>query len=547
MKDRVLRSTAIRLAVLAGLMSWWVVMLSPAGSAAGRPTDRGPAPASDGTVYFVDCAHGNDSSEGTSPRRAWRTLAKVSSTTFDPGDQILFRRGTRCDGVLAPHGSGSSTAPIVVAAYGSGPRPQLAGDGARATVYLHDVDEWELRDLDVSDHGPAPQPGEKRNGIWVVRDGLGTGHHYVVENVLVHDVNSSPTPPTGDTSEGDLENYSKDSGGIIFDASGSGGFDDVVLADDSLSRVNREGIYVKGGPPTTGLLIRSNRLHDIGGDGIVAESSAGAMIERNVVDGFDESGTSFNAGIWGYASTGDTFQFNDVSHGRHGPLDSMAYDIDGSNYRLTFQYNLSHDNSGGFLMLCNDVAPFSAGAGNGGSVVRYNISQNDYAIGRAVIDAPFLCGWENDISIYNNTVYTRDPRVSAMLENTNGSTMQLANNILIGPGPEASIYDKTGTWSHNLYLDLTCSARPIDPDPMIADPRFVAPGSATSPQTSGGYRLRVGSPALGAGVPIANDGGRDFYGNPIPDPPNIGAYQGPGVKAPAPLIDLSAAPLAPLC
>ncbi|MFD0164358.1 hypothetical protein ACFVJH_09380 [Streptomyces decoyicus] len=49
-------------------------------------------------------------------------------------------------------------------------------------------------------------------------------------------------------------------------------------------------------------------------------------------------------------------------------------------------------------------------------------------------------------------------------------------------------------------------------------------------------RLRTGSPALGAGVPVPGagvpvpgGGDRDFYGNPVPDPPNVGAYQGHGV------------------
>lgn len=462
------------------------------------------------------------------------------------GDAILFHGSTRCDGVLTALGSGTPDRPIVVDRYGSGSMPQIAGDGARTAVYLHNVDEWEIRNVDISNVGPPPQPGEKRNGIWVVLDSFGIGHHYVIENVDVHDVNSSVTAPVGST---DLENYSKDSGGIMFDAAGANGFDDVLIERDTLRNVNREGIHVNGGSPTTRLVIRGNRLHGIGGDGIVAETSTGALIERNIVDGFNAAGTSFNAGVWGYNSTDALFQFNDVSDGRHGPLDSMAYDIDGANHNLVFQYNLSHDNSGGFLMLCNDVAPFSAGADNGGSVVRYNISQNDHAIVRAVIDAPFLCAWENDISIYNNTIYTKDPRVTSLVENTNDSMMHLANNILVGPGPQALIYDKNGTWQNNLYDDVACAARPTDPHPIIADPKLVAPGTATSLDHADGYRLRQGSPALAAGVPISGDGGRDYFGNPIPENalPNIGAYQGPGVAAPPPLLGVAPVGLAPLC
>ncbi len=485
-----------------------------------------------GQRYFVNCARGDDAASGRSPRAAWRSLAKVSSVIMHPGDLVLFRRGTRCAGVLQPQGSGAPGEPIRVDAYGWGAAPQIVGGGARAAVYLHDIGGWELRDLDISNRGVPPQPGEKRTAIWVVLDKLAVGHHYVIENVGVHDVDTSAQLPSGSN---DVENYSKDSGGIIFSASGRDRLDDVLIKNDRFSHVAREGIYIKGGSPTTRLIVRLNHLQHIGGDGIVAVSSVGALIERNTVDDFNTVGTSFNAGVWAYASTDDVFQFNDVAHGEHSPLDGMAYDIDGGNHHIVFQYNLSHDNSGGFLMLCNDVGQGQAGAPNGGSVVRYNISQNDYSNGRGVIDSPFLCARENDISIYNNTVYTTDARVTLLVENTAGSTMHLANNLLIGPGPGALIFDKTGTWQSNLYLGVTCSARPPDPGAVVADPGLVAPGTATSVNHADGYRLRRLSAALGAGTRIADDGGRDYFGNRIPRdrPPNIGAYQGRGDGAPS--------------
>ena len=307
---------------------------------------------------------------------------------------------------------------------------------------------------------------------------------------------------------------------------------------------------------TTRLVIRANRLQRIGGDGIVAVSAIGALIERNVVHRWNMVGTSFNAGVWGFDTTDSVYQFNDVSDGQHGPLDAMAFDIDGLNQHLIFQYNFSHENSGGFLLLCNNSPPpqvgpvvFGPALANGGSIVRYNISQNDFAIGRGVIDAPNTCGSENNISIYNNTIFTKDPRVTLLIDNENSSSIDLANNIIVGPSPQAQIDDLNGTWSHNLYLDVTCSQRPADSHAVIADPLFVAPGTASSLQDAGGYRLRVGSPALGAGVLIPGNGGRDYFGNPVPadGPPNIGAYQGPGVAAPAPLLNLSPAALAPLC
>ena len=52
--------------------------------------------------YHVDCLSGDDGRDGRSPETAWRSLARVNATTFQPGDSILLRRGTRCTGTLWP-------------------------------------------------------------------------------------------------------------------------------------------------------------------------------------------------------------------------------------------------------------------------------------------------------------------------------------------------------------------------------------------------------------------------------------------------------------
>jgi hypothetical protein len=57
---------------------------------------------------------------------------------------------------------------------------------------------------------------------------------------------------------------------------------------------------------------------------------------------------------------------------------------------------------------------------------------------------------------------------------------------------------------------------------------LVSPGSGGDGLDSvSGYQLRAGSPCIGAGVPIPNNGGRDFWGNRVPDAgaPDIGAHQ----------------------
>ncbi|HVY36073.1 MAG TPA: Ig-like domain-containing protein, partial [Candidatus Paceibacterota bacterium] len=79
-----------------------------------------------GTIYYV-AANGSDANSGTSPSAPWQTLTKVNSTSFAPGDQILFNRGDTFYGFFVPKNSGTSSAPITYGAYGSGNKPVITG------------------------------------------------------------------------------------------------------------------------------------------------------------------------------------------------------------------------------------------------------------------------------------------------------------------------------------------------------------------------------------------------------------------------------------
>jgi len=44
-------------------------------------------------TYYVDATNGNDANNGLSPSIPWKTIAKVNTSSFKPGDQILIKRG----------------------------------------------------------------------------------------------------------------------------------------------------------------------------------------------------------------------------------------------------------------------------------------------------------------------------------------------------------------------------------------------------------------------------------------------------------------------
>src|SRR3981081_4451225 len=54
---------------------------------------------------YVDYAAGDDRNPGNAPSTAWKTLAKINSTFFHPGDRILFKSGSVWTGQLWPTGS----------------------------------------------------------------------------------------------------------------------------------------------------------------------------------------------------------------------------------------------------------------------------------------------------------------------------------------------------------------------------------------------------------------------------------------------------------
>ena len=77
-------------------------------------------------TYYVSPT-GDDAHDGKSEAKAWRTVAKVNASAFQPGDQILFARGGEWRDSLKASSSGAAGKPITYAAYGKGEKPKFWG------------------------------------------------------------------------------------------------------------------------------------------------------------------------------------------------------------------------------------------------------------------------------------------------------------------------------------------------------------------------------------------------------------------------------------
>jgi alpha-L-fucosidase/lysophospholipase L1-like esterase len=527
------------------------LLLSPFGVAAANPAAAQGAEAAkgnseedanryggggrSGTTYYVDSSRGNDTKSGKSKGSAWRTLDKVNATTFQPGDKVLLKAGSTWTGQLWPKGSGSNVRPIVIDKYGSGPKPVIHGAGLyQETVKLFNQQYWEINNLELTNTGEAR---DTRRAVWIEAQDIGTANHIYLKNLDIHDVN-------GQTEVQDLE-----SGGIIVRVTGSATptkFHDLLIEDNTFVDVDSTGIYVRSnwrnrdtrtdgvGPwlGFTEVVIRGNSLNRTGGDAIIVCESEGALIEYNVAANSYYDSVGYHAAIWAINSDNALFQYNEAYMTRT-TMDGMGFDIDELCNNCVMQHNYSHDNEGGFMLLVGRRGGDGTGYDKNG-IVRYNISENDdHAIVQAV-------GRMDNYQVYNNTFYTSEDMKVQFLKAPDGNnmpqgTMSFKNNIIYNLGTDMTYYcgNATCTFDSNTFYGNHDSSEPDDPNKLTSDPLLIGAGSGgTGRSTVDGYRLGEGSPSLGSGTVIADNGGKDYWGNAVSSTqsPNRGAYNGKGVN-----------------
>lgn len=477
-----------------------------------------------GTVYYVDSVLGNDSNAGTGEGAAWKTLNKINATTFQPGDTILFKAGSAWTGTLSPKGSGTEGNPIRIDRYGEGPKPLIAGNGATAAVYFYSQEQWEVRNLEITNYASAV--GQRR-GIQVAGNSGGWNNpkvykHWVFENLEIHSVTGSLA-----------SDYAHNGGIIVWDESWNYVVTDVTIKNNKIFSMDSVGIYLNGGskPFSFNNKVQDNVIYDIGGDGAVVLNTTNGVIERNVVYDTHKRSTSYHVPLWFFESKDSVIQNNEVFNTYPGG-DAMAYDSDYKSEGTTIQYNYSHDNAGGMSLAVNDAT--LSGTYNRNTVIRYNISQNDLG---AVFN---YSGTPENTHVYNNTVYIPSGSTTKVVDTLYwggwAKDTTYNNNLIVNLGTGGyNFASSTGNvFDNNLfYGNHPQSVLNQDANKIVGDPMLAAPGTGRiGRDTLGGYQLLTGSPAIGSGKIIAANGSKDFFGNPVPAnaKPNIGAYEGAGLQ-----------------
>ncbi|HYO94031.1 MAG TPA: right-handed parallel beta-helix repeat-containing protein [Polyangiaceae bacterium] len=503
-----------------------------------------------GPGYYVDAASGDDSNDGKSPSTAWQSLTKVNATLFQPGDTLCFRAGASWTGKLAPRGSGTSEAPIAIDQFGSGDKPRIAaGANDDSAVELVNQSYWELNNLDITNRKAFV--GDYR-GIAVIGQDAGTLRHIQIRRCRVHDVTgevnwisgSAQQNAEGITFEAGWD-VSKRTGGIVFEVRTKTTppvkttFDDILIEDNVITDCSFAGIAFKqldadvhwairntaaesSYSPHTRVVIRNNYLNQRSSsfacNGIYLSSVRDALLEGNVVS---EAGTS---AIELYYTDAVTVQRNETygTTMKAGGSQFNGIDAGKGTTNTIIQYNYLHDNGDGLLL-----SQFLFGD----AIVRYNVFQDN---------TRYQVYLHSDSAasnvIYNNTFYVRSEqaRLAYGFGQFLPAEYAFSNNIFVGMGAEPVLTTGGGiTYRSNLYFGANVNVPQEDLSAIVADPRFVSPGMGANGNTSGpaftsllGYRLSADSPAIDAGVPVADNGGQDFAGNSLYiGAPDLGAYE----------------------
>lgn len=487
------------------------------------------------SAYYVDADNGLDSNDGLSENTPWKSLSKVNGIKFSPGAKIMFKSGGIWVGQLSPKGSGTSSKPIIVDSYGTGPKPLINGNGmeGQGVVYLFNQSYWEINNLEIINNSETE--GDRR-GVEINIANYGLAEHIYLKNLYIHHIKGK----IGHDSE------HKKTAGIYITTSADNFVDtrynNILIENCVIHDIQNQGIVTNAVSVTdypgtanfqrrriTNLVVRNNILHHISKNAMIIRMTDGGVVERNLCyETAIGDGTNYITGntIFSRTVIGTVFQYNEGFLNRSPDYDGSLYDADLISPGTIWQYSYSHDNAHGLMWYCTDPR-------DTGVVIRYNISQNDK--GRLIY---FNYGF-SESSVYNNVFYIGENVSSTIIaENKNNDHNYKFYNNIIYNNSNTSKYSfaTSGTgvqirdYSHNIFYGKHPAGEPADPYKITSDPQFINPGSgATGLTTLDGYKLKPGSPALGTGKIIPDNGGKDFYGNPVSSTaPNIGVYNGEG-------------------
>jgi len=504
-------------------------------------------------IYYVDQTGGDNGNTGLAPDAAWKTISKVNSSSFSPGDSILFKRGETWREQLTVPSSGSAGNPVTFGAYGSGEAPKITGANILGTS------GWTLYDTNTYQKALTTDPGN-----YVLEDGsmmtkvasaaaaVSTEKSfYWASNVIYIHATGGVSPETnGKVYETPIRSWVSSVGGndyVTFDGlileMGQGtsflvqadGAQSFTLKNSTLRYSNFIGLWVSDSPKTNTMVLDNNSwsympagfyMH---GDDITVKNNSLSHINRGI-----ELRDVDNAHCQNFLIEHNTLTDLGSSIETNAGLifDSDTYSDNSDYHQGVVRYNYFDRLQGravdGFL---------------GNSEIYYNIIKNitEGAVGSAI--GLELNGKNN--TAYNNVFYecgnyglflNNDPvagdvanvvknnifystlinHIIAVSAGVVAATPPIINNNIYWMGSGGETKYQWGATDYTFTNWKTQSGG--DANSIEVNPLFESPSTSD-------FRLRSGSPAINTGVDVGLT--EDYEGNTVPfgASVDIGAYE----------------------
>lgn len=454
------------------------------------------------------------------------------NSEIKPGTHILFAVGKSFNGQFAPTGSGTKDNPIKLTAYDPDSKkifwdaidnkPIINGNGkVNSPFYLYNAEYWEINNLELTNTNGSDEDQGDLRGIYIVAEDVGIVNDVVVRNCYIHDVNGKVA--------------GKMRGGIHIHVIGKKTktkFHNLLIENNHVKNIGGVGIGNQSSwrsvntsnyHPWTNFVIRGNRVEYTGRNGIIARMGYKQLVEYNILA--YNSLYSTGHSVFNFNSVDCIMQYNEAygNTGEPGDIDHGGFDVDYNARGTIVQYNYSHDNN----WFCGIMRKY-----NRDITIRYNISLNE-RLGAYMYGFP----WEDNargIWVYNNTHYFKAGLNASIIASPGRvrtpSHTYFYNNIFY--------FEDAGTWgvepdetceiSNNLFFNV----EPRGKNPIVADPLFANAGlvetdiDMRNSKRLSEYMLKDNSPGIDAGLMINDNGGKDFWGNPLGTHSiNIGAFE----------------------
>jgi len=494
-------------------------------------------------TYYVSSS-GSDANSGTQVL-PWKTIAKVNSVSFSPGDFILFKRSETWRETLNVPSSGSAVSPITFGAYGTGDLPNIYGS-AQVSTWANEIGNlwYATSSADAS-------------SIWLVgADGtIHWGEKQTAKANLMAEYNwwwdsanariyvyAATDPDSRYTSIEKptrtfcVENNNKDY---------------ITIKDLEIAYCSDIGVRVMAGK---GWTVDGCTIHHIGvkngalDEGVFFRGASSGIVQNCIIHDCGNHGTALYSDV-GLSLSNIIVQHNTFYDNYHSDIDCQCNMgiWNGAIIRYNLLYNTAdYDKAytnGAIYVLADHPAPNDIN----GVEVYYNVIHHKNAGGiiiRGAVDSPkiynniiygALAGsttYAAGIHVFSNNPGTADP-TSVVIKNnvvmdpyseclrvTNKNYISACdNNCWYRSAGGAAVY-VTGVSTSYHYNDFAAykAATGWDTNGLWEDPKFAN-------AANNDFSLAPGSPLINTGATVGLT--QDYEGNTIPQgaAPDIGAFE----------------------